>query len=388
MDQFSKNVMDVLQLYEFSMAIGRSFDYKENCNSLLRLIMARKDLNSCWIYTHTEGKCKITYSIPEKRQLEVMHCDKCIVKELHDRGDNFSSPITADIQKIAPFHLNGGAVAIFNLKDEGLLFLYGSKRSEFSQLEINQLTPIIEKFRLSLEASDAFRKREQLLKSLEKQNKELSDYAHVVSHDLKSPIRNIETLLTWVRQDYESLIDEKGLETFNMVSDNLERMDSLIDGILRYSSIDKENTQNHDVDLSDLITKTISAMNIPVNVSIEVETEMPTIQGSLFRLQQLFQNLIENGVKYNDKPNCEITIGARKIEGGHEFYVKDNGIGIEEKYYNKVFQVFQSLNSDQKSLGIGLSVVKKIVDSFGGRIWLESEPNQGTTFYFTLLESQ
>lgn len=387
MDQFSKNVMDVLQLYEFSMAIGRSFDYKENCNSLLRLIMARKDLNSCWIYTQREGKCKITYSIPEKRQLEVMHCDKRIVKKLHDRGDNFSSSITKDIQKIAPFQLNGGAVAIFNLKDEGLLFLYGSKRSEFSQLEINQLTPIIEKFRLSLAASDAFRKREQLLNSLEKQNKELSDYAHVVSHDLKSPIRNIEALLTWIRQDYESLIDEKGLETFNMVSDNLERMDSLIDGILKYSTIDKDNTDNQRVDLYDLLTKTIASMRVPTHVSIEVETELPAIQGNLFRLQQLFQNLIENSIRYNDKPICQIKVGARKVDEGHEFYVKDNGVGIERKYFDKIFQIFQSLDGNQKSSGIGLSVVKKIVDSYGGKVWLESEKDLGTTFFFTLAES-
>ncbi|TCL13742.1 histidine kinase/DNA gyrase B/HSP90-like ATPase [Roseivirga ehrenbergii] len=376
--------MDVLQLYEFSMAIGRSFDYKENCNSLLRLIMARKDLNSCWIYTQREGECKITYSIPEKHQLEVMNSDKCIVKELHDRGDNFSSPITDDIQKIAPFQLNGGAVAVFNLKDEGLLFLYGSKRDAFLQMEINQLSPIIEKFRVSLEASDVFRKREILLHNLEKQNKELSDYAHVVSHDLKSPIRNIETLLTWVRQDYENLIDEKGIETFSLISDNLERMDSLIDGILKYSTIDKENTGNQTVDLSDLLAKTISSIKVPAHVSIEVETELPTIQGNLFTLHQLFQNLIENSIKYSDKPFCQIRVGARKVEEGNEFYVKDNGMGIEAKYFDKIFQVFQSLDGNQKSSGIGLSVVKKIVDSYGGKVWLESEKGLGTTFFFTL----
>ncbi|MBN7817691.1 sensor histidine kinase [Algoriphagus pacificus] len=349
--------------------------------------MARKDLNSCWIYNKIEGKCTITYSIPEKRQLEVMNCDESIVENLHQKMNNFSLPVGQEIQKISPFILNGGTVCVFNLKASGLLFFYSSKRSTFTQLEINQLSPIVEKFSYSLEASDAFTKQEKLLRNLEKQNQELNDYAHVVSHDLKSPLRNIETLVSWVKQDYKNLIDEKGIKTLNLVSENLEKMDNLIDDILIHSTIEKKSTEIHTLDLSDLVSNTISAMGIPDHVTIKIDKSLPIIQGNSFMMQQLFQNLIDNAIKYNDKPNCEIEIGARTINKGHEYYVKDNGIGIEKKYFFKIFETFQRLSNNPKSSGIGLSIVKKIVQNNGGNIWVESEVNFGTTFYFTLFNT-
>lgn len=387
MDQFSKNILDVLQLYEFSMAIGRSFDYWENCDSLLRLIMARKNLDACWIFKQDKELCKVSFSIPISSKKVIPNSEKCIVRKLHEKGGHFSQPVNSEIISIAPFKLDGGSVAVFNLQNEGLLFFYNSRKNSFSEMEINQLSPIIDKFRVSLEASDVFRKRENLLYSLEKQNKELSDYAHVVSHDLKSPIRNIETLLSWIRQDYISQIDSKGLKTFNMVSDNLERMDSLIDGILKYSTIDKDNTENQAIDLNELVVSIITLLNMPEHVYVHVETPMPIIQGNLFRLQQLFQNLIQNAVKYNDKERCVIRLGSKRVMNAFQFYITDNGIGIEEKYFDKVFQVFQSLDNDPKSSGIGLSVVKKIVESYGGKIWIESDNGIGTTFFFTLSDN-
>ncbi|KYG82264.1 ATP-binding protein [Roseivirga echinicomitans] len=380
----NKNIIDILQLYEFSMAIGKSFNYKENCDSLLKLIMSRKDLEACWIYSYSEEHCRVSYSIPTTRTPKLLECDKVILKDIHYQNKHISHPITQDIQLIAPLKLKGGSVAIFNLKDQGLLFLYSSRKQEFSQIELNQLSPIIDKFTLSLQGALIFSKREELLVSLEKQNQELSDYAHIVSHDLKSPIRNIEALTSWIKEDYKSVIDSSGIETFNLIGDNLEKMDNLIDGILRYSTIDKTVDEKHPINLNDLVAKTIETIVLPEHSVVKIICDLPVINGDAFRLQQLFQNLIENALKYNDKPAPLVEIGSREIEDGFEFFVRDNGKGIDKTHYDKIFQVFQSLDEDQKSTGIGLSVVKKIVSYYAGDIWLESKLNEGTTFYFTL----
>lgn len=384
MNGFSKNVMDILQLYEFSMAIGKSFDYRENCDSLLKLIMARKDLQSCWIYSYVDNQCKLSYSIPAFNQVKLLNCNKLFLQELHSRNQAISIPVDQKINDIAPFELSGGCIALYNLKEQGLLFLYSSKKTEFSTVEVNQLSPIIEKFTLSLQASDVFRKREQLLLNLEEQNQELRDYAHVVSHDLKSPIRNIETLVSWLKTDYSTLLDEKGIETFGLVSSNLEKMDQLIDGILRYSTIDKDETENYEIDLNKLVKKIIETLPKQEHLHIEVMNLLPCVEGDKHRMHQLFQNLIDNAIKYNNKTEIHIQIGASKTQNGHQFFIRDNGMGIEPAYYDKIFQIFQSLHENQESTGIGLSVVKKIVSFYGGEIWVESIPDEGTTFHFTL----
>ncbi|GAA0738775.1 MULTISPECIES: sensor histidine kinase [Gaetbulibacter] len=227
------------------------------------------------------------------------------------------------------------------------------------------------------------KQREKLLKELEHQNQELSDYAHMVSHDLKSPLRSIDTLVSWLIEDNKDKLDAHCNSQLNLVRANVEKMDTLINGILQYSTISKSEVEFYDVDLKNLVNELVSVMHLPGNFKVKVN-HLPQIYGDKSRLIQLFQNLIDNAIKYNDKENGFVELGALDKGEHWEFYIKDNGIGIDEQYHDKIFNTFEKLENSVDSTGIGLSIVKKIVEIYGGEIWLTSKLNEGTTFFFTL----
>ena len=230
------------------------------------------------------------------------------------------------------------------------------------------------------------KQKQALLNELAYQNQELSDYAHMVSHDLKSPLRSIYALTSWLSEDYAEVFDSNGKNTLDLIRDNVEKMDTLISGILEYSTIGKNQIETYDVDANLLIDNILKIIHVPTNISI-TKTNLPVLRGDKYRLQQLFQNLISNAIKYNDKDQGTIKIGAEDKTDYWQFYIKDNGKGIDKSYFDKIFKTFIKLENNPDSTGIGLSIVKKIVELYGGTIWLESQVNVGTTFYFTLKKS-
>ena len=227
------------------------------------------------------------------------------------------------------------------------------------------------------------KQREKLLMELAHQNQELSDYAHMVSHDLKSPLRSIDTLSAWLKEDYKEQLGENGNKSINLIRNSVEKMDTLISGILEYSTIGKNRIEDYDVDTNTLIEDIIDIIEITEHIEV-VKSDLPIIKGDKYRLQQLFQNLIVNAIAYNDKERGKVEIGVTDKVDFWEFYVKDNGKGIEEAYFDKIFKTFEKLDSNFNSTGIGLSIVKKIVDLYGGKIWLTSKLDEGSTFYFML----
>ena len=226
--------------------------------------------------------------------------------------------------------------------------------------------------------------REELLKDLALQNEELNEYAHVVSHDLKAPLRNIDTLVNWVIEDNKDGMRVGCLNSLNLVLSNVEKMDLLIKGILDYSTIDKLESEDRKINFNLMIDDVLRTILIPKSTQISVQENLPILFGNAWRFKQVFQNLIQNAIKYNDKENGTIEIGAIEKENHFEFFVKDNGMGISETYFDLIFKVFTKLESNNSSSGIGLSIVKKIVQFYNGEIWLESQEGKGTTFYFTL----
>ncbi|WP_344786070.1 sensor histidine kinase [Postechiella marina] len=226
--------------------------------------------------------------------------------------------------------------------------------------------------------------REALLASLRIQNEELSDYAHMVSHDLKSPLRNIDTLTSWLKEDYESKLDDKGKQTIKLIRNNVQKMEDLVVGILEYSTINKGDANTYDVKVASVLDDVLKTVSIPENIKVNVKDNLPTIKADKSRVHQLFQNLINNAVAFNDKENGNIEIGHQELDDVWQFYVKDNGIGIDKVYFNKIFKTFERLDNTSTSAGIGLSIVKKIVDYYEGKVWLESTINEGTTFFFTI----
>jgi signal transduction histidine kinase len=226
--------------------------------------------------------------------------------------------------------------------------------------------------------------REVLLKSLETQNQELNEYAHMVSHDLKAPLRNINTLITWVLDDNKDKLDAESVKSLDLILYNVEKMDLLIKGILNYSSIDKLDSENRLINFDVLLDEIRRTIMLPKNITLTIAHSLPKIEGNYYRFRQLFQNIIENAIKYNDKEQGLIEVGCSENEAEYRFYVKDNGKGIPEAYFQKIFNIFTKLDNNNQSSGIGLSIVKKIVAYYNGSIWLESTEHKGTTFYFTL----
>ena len=230
-------------------------------------------------------------------------------------------------------------------------------------------------------------KQEKLLKTLlsdlTKSNKDLKDFAHVVSHDLKTPLSSMNTLVTWLQEDSEELTFENK-KTLSSLLKQIDKMDLLINGILNYTSIDKTEYRVKNVNLNHLINDVLDVFLIPNHISIKIKTELPTIKGDIHKFKQLFQNFISNALRYNDKKQGQITINCISKSNFWEFSIEDNGIGISKKYFKKIFEVFQSLEETEGSSGLGLSIIAKIVSYYNGKLWLESEINKGTTFYFTL----
>jgi signal transduction histidine kinase len=161
-------------------------------------------------------------------------------------------------------------------------------------------------------------------------------------------------------------------------------MDFLIEGILTYSKVENIEIYKENIDLNNLVNSVQDIIFIPSNIKIIIKNKLPIIHNDLFRMQQLFQNLISNAVNYNDKSNGFVEISSEEFEEHYVFAIKDNGIGIEKKNQKKIFEIFQTLNPDYKSTGIGLSIVKRIIKNGNGKIWLESQKDIGTTFFFTL----
>jgi PAS domain S-box-containing protein len=226
----------------------------------------------------------------------------------------------------------------------------------------------------------------QLLKELESANRELKDFAYVASHDLKAPLRGIKTLAEWLSADYADKLGEQGKEQMGLLLRRVERMHNLIEGILQYSRVGRVQENRAAVNLNKLMSEIIDTLAPPANITITVENELPTIESELTRITQVFQNLMSNAIKYMDKPQGQIKVSCVEEDGFWKFGVADNGPGIEEKHFERIFQIFQTLSSrdDFESTGIGLTITKKIVELYGGKIWVESKVGEGSTFFFTL----
>ena len=230
----------------------------------------------------------------------------------------------------------------------------------------------------------AEKRQKTLMNDLEKSNKDLSDFAHIVSHDLKSPLRSMDALINWLREDYAHAFDEGAQETFELLLEKVFKMDHLIEGILQYSSIDKKATKRQHINTQTIIDDLIRILHIPDHITVQITKPLPTVLGDHYRLQQLFQNIVSNAVSAIDKEKGIITISHEASKKYWTFTIQDNGKGIPEKYRKKVFEMFQSIDGDKKATGIGLSIVKKIIDFYKGTITLESKEGVGTTFSFTI----
>ena len=249
----------------------------------------------------------------------------------------------------------------------------------------DRITGRVWSFRDVTEAFRSRQKQEQLLHQVADINEELSHFAYVVSHDLKAPLRGIKMLAEWLSTDCRDQLGDEARENLDLLQNRVDRMHNLIDGILQYSRIGRITEDVVSVDLNALLPEIIDAIAPPAHIAVRVEGRLPVIECEKTRITQVFQNLLTNAVKYMDKPAGEVVVACSEDADAWTFSVSDNGPGIEEKYFDRIFKIFQTLVSrdEYESTGVGLALVKKIVEQYGGRVWLASEVGKGTTFFFT-----
>lgn len=230
--------------------------------------------------------------------------------------------------------------------------------------------------------------KEQLVKELENSNKGLQEYAHIVSHDLKSPLRSISALSTWIQEDYKDILDDTGKQNLTLMQEKVASMDKLISGILEYSTANSSHMNDAEVDLNTLIKAIKESIYIPEHVCLSIPKKLPVIFADSTKMHQLFQNILSNAVVHIEKDKGLVEVLFNEEYDKWQFTISDNGVGIPEKHHKKIFEIFQSVGNDQRSTGIGLSIVKKIVDRYQGDVWVESEVGKGTKFHFTISKNR
>jgi len=234
--------------------------------------------------------------------------------------------------------------------------------------------------------------RKQVIEELKRNNEELDNFAYIASHDLKEPIRGIHNYSEFLLEDYHGILDEEGIKKLKTLTKLTNKMTGLLDDLLYYSRIGQKEISYTKTDTFEVVSNiktTLQPILEEKNIKVIINNNLPVVYSEPVLIQQLFSNLIINATKYNDKDNKAIEVGIISQNNKNPiFYIKDNGIGIEKRYHDIIFKIFKRLHKDKYGTGTGsgLTISQKIVKQFGGDLWLESTPNEGTTFFFTITQ--
>ena len=219
---------------------------------------------------------------------------------------------------------------------------------------------------------------------LQQQKKELDNYAQLISHELKTPLRNISDILTWIREELAHPISsENSINSIELLEKKVERMELLLTKIEQYKNIRSSSFKKNKINLNTIAKKVIAKLQVPSHIKIEIKNKLPTLFADEIMLEKVFEILIQNALDHIDKEKGLILLACETTEEDYLFSIKDNGIGIKTKYHEKIFEMFQTIDSNN-STGIGLSIVKKIISYYNGEVKVESKTNKETIFYFSL----
>jgi light-regulated signal transduction histidine kinase (bacteriophytochrome) len=233
-------------------------------------------------------------------------------------------------------------------------------------------------------------KRKAAEAELARSNRDLEQFAYVSSHDLQEPLRMVTGFMQLFEQRYNSLLDETGAQYVHFAVEGARRMQQLIDDLLSYSRVGSKARELVPVDAAKPLAEALANLKarIEENTAVLTVGRLPVVRADERQLAQLFQNLVGNALKFHGGRTPKICIDAHRDGGQWVFSVKDEGIGIDPEHYERIFMIFQRLHTREEypGTGIGLAICKKIVERHGGRIWVESEEQRGSTFFFTLPE--
>lgn len=331
------------------------------------ILFANPELDKIFGYSHNELlNQKVEILIPE-----LMH-----ENHVKYRNDYFANPIVKSMgysRELFGVNKNGKEVPV----EVGLCPF----AAESGDLVIASIIDISERKNYE----NNLKKSNEELEQFAKSNEELEQFAYIASHDLKAPLRAITNLVNWIEEDL-GVVSDNTKENFDLLKQRVYRMESLINGILEYSRIGRRDTEEINVDLNDILDQIKQDIDLR-DIKLEIK-QLPVIEINPVRIKQVFINLISNAIKYHNKFDGAgwVKVYVEDNKNNYRFAVEDNGMGIDKKYHEKIFQIFQTLQpkDDYDSTGIGLALVKKIVLGLNGKIWVESEEGYGSKFVFTI----
>ncbi|MEM9298564.1 MAG: PAS domain S-box protein [Bacteroidota bacterium] len=266
-------------------------------------------------------------------------------------------------------------------KDENLV-----EHVELIQGAARDLAISIKQFELQSTITQKNQELESRLIELEATHEELRSFSYIVSHDLKAPLRAISSLAQWLESDYKEKLDMEGQEYLSMLMNRTTRLHHLIEGILEYSRIGRKDLEKENVSTMDIVRSAIDLVSTADDTKVIIDNELPPVWYNSTQLSQVFQNLIGNAIKFMDEPDGKVSIGSVLHNNNVEFYIEDNGPGINPDHFDRVFKIFQTLHArdNLESTGIGLTIVKKIIELNGGRVWLDKKATDGTCIRFSI----
>jgi len=285
------------------------------------------------------------------------------------------APVIREI--VVPIQRDGRVVAIIGV---------GNKPSDYDETDIAIASLLGDISWEIVERKQAEEEIKRTAGELKRSNADLKQFAYSVSHDLQEPLNNIAMFLRLFEKRYKSKFDNKADELIDYMVDGIERMKILIKDLLAYSQVDTQGRTFKSTNFSVALEEAVFNLRVAIEESgVKLTYDLlPTVIADASQITRLFQNLIGNAIKYRGKDKPEIHISAEKRGDEWVFSVRDNSIGIDSQYFEKIFDVFRRLHTREEydGTGIGLAICKKIVERHGGKIWVESETGKGSTFYF------
>lgn len=308
---------------------------------------------------------------------------------VHNTDEAEVKPCLIDFMR--QFNIKAKLVVPILLKEQlwGLLITHQCARPrQWSTFEVDLLQQLADQISIALAQSQLLEEETRRREELARSNAELQQFAYVASHDLQEPLRMITSYLQLLERRYKNKLDASADEFINYTVEGAIRMKMLIDDLLRYSRVGTHGKPFKPIDCAAMVERAIANLQMAINETGATITypDLPTVMGDATQLTQLFQNLLSNAIKFRSAAPPTIHIAAERQTDQWLFSVQDNGIGIEPQYTERIFIIFQRLHlrTEYPGTGIGLAICQKIVERHSGRIWVESEPEQGATFYFTI----
>ncbi|NOQ15323.1 MAG: GAF domain-containing protein, partial [Methyloprofundus sp.] len=422
-----EQLLDVNYLVEASREITQQLDLEPLLSTIIKAVMERLSAKTGYLLIVEDENLtvlakgikqdEVKVQIKQIASLEtdtlsmaivhyVYHTGEMVVLDNACKESDFMTDKTVIGQQLKsilclPLVKQQKVLGVLYLENNLIASVFAQQHIELTRLLTAQAaialenTLLMEKMKLHHQQIQCFNEQleqrvEQRTVELNAVNEELKNFAYIVSHDLKAPLRAINQLSAWIEEDYAQAFDEDGREQMALLRSRAKRMHDMINSILQYSRIGRVRENREEVDLNIIIHDVIEALSPPEHITLEVQAQFPILWGEKLRVYQVIQNLLDNAIKYNDKPQGLIQLKFEDKTTHWCFCIKDNGIGIDAAYQEKVFQLFQTLASkdQQNSTGVGLSIIEKTVHNWGGKIWLESTLGEGCQFFFTFPKSE